>query len=107
MDSNELIAPISKIHMEPMDVINGYEVRPGMYEVNGATAIPCGVNFTVYSYGATSCELLLFQRMEKEPFAVLKFPETYTPFCRSAGLTSPEGFPQVKWRRGRESDDNA
>ena len=77
MDSNELIAPISKIHMEPMDVINGYEVRPGMYEVNGATAIPCGVNFTVYSYGATSCELLLFQRMEKEPFAVLKFPETY------------------------------
>lgn len=77
MDSNELIAPISKIHMEPMDVINGYEVRPGMYEVNGATAIPCGVNFTVYSYGATSCELLLFRRMEKEPFAVLKFPENY------------------------------
>jgi len=48
-----------------------------MYEVNGATAIPCGVNFTVYSYGATSCELLLFKRMEAEPYAVLKFPENY------------------------------
>ena len=77
MEDNGLIAPISKIHMEPMDVINGFEVRPGMYEVNGATAIPCGVNFTVYSYGATSCELLLFKRMEEEPYAVLKFPETY------------------------------
>ncbi len=72
-----LEAPISRIHMEPMDVINGFEVRPGMYEVNGATAIPCGVNFTVYSYGATSCELLLFKRMEAEPYAVLKFPENY------------------------------
>ncbi len=72
-----LEAPISRIHMEPMDVINGFEIRPGMYEVNGATAIPCGVNFTVYSYGATSCELLLFKRMEAEPYAVLKFPENY------------------------------
>ena len=72
-----LEAPISRIHMEPMDVINGFEVRPGMYEVNGATAIPCGVNFTVHSYGATSCELLLFKRMETEPYAVLKCPETY------------------------------
>ncbi len=72
-----LEAPISRIHMEPMDVINGFEVRPGMYEVNGSTAIPCGVNFTVYSYGATSCELLLFKRMEAEPYAVLKFPENY------------------------------
>jgi len=77
MEGNGLIAPISRIHMEPMDVINGFKVRPGMYEINGATAIPCGVNFTVYSYGATSCELLLFKRMEEEPYAVLEFPENY------------------------------
>ncbi len=76
-DDNKLIAPMSKIHMVPMDVIEGFEVRPGMYEVNGATAIPCGVNFTVYSYGATSCELLLFRKMEEEPYAVLPFPENY------------------------------
>lgn len=68
---------MSRIHMVPMDVINGFEVRPGMYEVNGATAIPCGVNFTVYSYGATSCELLLYKRMEQEPYAVIPFPESY------------------------------
>ncbi len=68
---------MSRIHMVPMDVINGFEVRPGMYEINGTTAIPCGVNFTVYSYGATSCELLLYKRMEQEPYAVIPFPESY------------------------------
>ena len=77
MQENKIISPISSIHMVPMDVIDGFEVRPGMYEVNGAKAIPCGVNFTVHSFGATSCELLLFKRMEEEPYAVLKFPENY------------------------------
>lgn len=77
MEKNGIIAPMSKIHMVPMDVISGFEVRPGMYEINGATAIPCGVNFTVYSYGATSCELLLYKRMEEEPYAILKFPDNY------------------------------
>lgn len=78
MDSEDLIiSSMRGIHMVPMDVIEGFEVRPGIYEMNGATAIPCGVNFTVYSNGATSCELLLFRRMEEEPYAVLKFPEQY------------------------------
>lgn len=68
---------IGTVHMVPMDVIAGFEVRPGLYEMNGATAIPVGVNFTIHSQGATSCELLLFRRMEDEPYAVLKFPERY------------------------------
>lgn len=76
-DEGKLVTSMRSIHMVPMDVIKGFEIRPGMYEVNGATAIPCGVNFTVYSYGATSCELLLFKRMEDEPYAVLRFPENY------------------------------
>lgn len=74
---NKLISPMRSIHMIPMDVVDGYEVRPGIYEMNGATAIPCGVNFTVQSYGATSCELLLFKRQENEPYAVIHFPEHY------------------------------
>lgn len=36
-----------------------------------------GVNFTVYSHGATGMELLLYHRGEEEPYAVLKFPEHY------------------------------
>jgi len=65
------------IHLVPMDHIDGFDVRPGFYEINGATAIPGGVNFTVYSREATSIELLLFHRMEDEPFAVLPFPRHY------------------------------
>ena len=65
------------IHLVAFDTIEGYEVRPGFYEINGATAIPGGVNFTIHSNQATSCELLLFHRMENEPFAILKFPEHY------------------------------
>lgn len=38
----------------PLDQINGYNVRPGLYEINGATAIPGGVSFTVYSCEAYS-----------------------------------------------------
>lgn len=74
---NKLISPMRSIHMIPMDVVDGFKVRPGIYEMNGATAIPCGVNFTVQSYGATSCELLLFKRLEDEPYAVIHFPENY------------------------------
>ena len=65
------------IHLVPLDLIAGFEVRPGFYDINGATAIPGGVNFTVHSRGATSVELLLFHREQDEPFAVLPFPEHY------------------------------
>ena len=67
----------SKINLVPFDNIAGFDVRPGFYEINGATAIPGGVNFTIHSHQATSCELLLFHRMEDKPFAVLRFPENY------------------------------
>lgn len=33
------------IHLVPLDLIDGFEVRPGFYEINGATAIPGGVYF--------------------------------------------------------------
>ena len=57
--------------------ISGYLVRPGMFETNGATPLPVGVNFTVHTSGGTFCELLLFHRGEEEPYAVLPFPDEY------------------------------
>lgn len=63
--------------LPPIHEISGFKVRPGFYLINGATAIQNGVNFTIHSYSATSCELLLFRRHETEPYAVLKFPESY------------------------------
>lgn len=64
-------------NLKPLDKINGYDVRPGFYEVNGASALPGGVNFTLASHGATSCALLLFHRKSSEPFASIPFPEHY------------------------------
>ncbi len=69
--------PLNKIHLVPFDHISGYDVRPGFYDINGATAIPGGVNFTIHSNNASSCELLLFRREEDIPYAVLKFPDHY------------------------------
>lgn len=66
-----------KINLVPFDNIGGFDVRPGFYEINGATALPGGVNFTIHSNQATSCELLLFRRREETPYAVLRFPEHY------------------------------
>lgn len=62
---------------KPMGEICGYPVRPGMFDVNGAIALPNAVNFTVHTHGGTGCELLLFHRQEQEPYAVLPFPDAY------------------------------
>ena len=61
----------------PMAEIAGFPVRPGVYDLNGATPLQNGVNFTIHTCGGTSCELLLFHRAQEEPFAVLPFPEAY------------------------------
>ena len=61
----------------PMAEIAGFPVRPGIYDLNGATTLQNGVNFTIHTCGGTSCELLLFHRAQEEPFAVLPFPEAY------------------------------
>ncbi len=54
---------------------SGFRIRPGLFHVNGAVTVPGGVSFTVSSRGAVSCELCLFHRNEREPFAILPFPE--------------------------------
>ena len=65
------------IHLVPMDHVDGFDIRPGLYETNGATAIPGGVNFTVHSKGAEAISLLLFHRKADEPYAVIPFPKNY------------------------------
>ena len=63
--------------MLALDEINGFRVRPGFYNMNGATMLADGVNFTVYSNGGTAITLLLFHRGESKPFATIPFPESY------------------------------
>ena len=60
-----------------MGEISGFPVRPGLFEMNGAMALPVGVNFTIHTHSGTSCELLLFHRNSSKPFATLPFPDEY------------------------------
>ena len=76
MDGKSMVVAEEK-HLIPLDKVNGYDVRPGFYGINGATALREGVNFTVCSLEATAVELLLYHRGEKEPYAVLPFPKHY------------------------------
>ena len=62
---------------EKLDEISGFSVRPGNYRLNGARALRGGVNFTITSVGATSCELLLFKRKQSMPYALINIPESY------------------------------
>ena len=61
----------------PSTIINGYNVKPGFYDINGATVMNDGVNFTIHSKQAISCELLFFKTNEKEPFAIIPIPKHY------------------------------
>ena len=45
------------VSVSPLGEIAGYPVRPGMFDVNGAMALPSGVNFTIHTHEGTSCEL--------------------------------------------------
>lgn len=65
------------VSVQPMMEIEGFLVRPGMFDLNGATELPIGVNFTIHTSGGTGCELLLFHVGEEEPYAVIPFPESY------------------------------
>ncbi|MDE6749058.1 MAG: glycogen debranching enzyme [Lachnospiraceae bacterium] len=69
--------PKRGVKLQPLDEIDGFKVRPGFYGRDGAAAAPNGVSFTIHSFGATSCTLLLFHPYEKEPYARLKYPESY------------------------------
>ena len=71
---NTLDYPVS---VSPMGEIAGHPVGPGMFDVNGAMALQCGVNFTVHTHYGTSCTLLLFHRDAVEPYARLPFPDAY------------------------------
>ena len=64
-------------HYAPLETIEGYQVRPGLYTLAGATPLGDAVNFTIHSANATACSVALFRRTEDEPFAVIPIPKDY------------------------------
>ncbi len=61
----------------PTDTYKQFKIRRGFFRLNGSTILPGGVNFSIYSSGATSCELILYKNNAKEPFATIPFPKNY------------------------------
>ena len=49
------MAVITNMPLIPVDTISGFPVRPGNHLIQGATAMPNAVNFTISSANATSC----------------------------------------------------
>lgn len=63
--------------LHPIENINGFDVRPGFFRMNGSYQTAGGVSFTVSSHEAESCTLLLFHPTENEPYAKIPIPEFY------------------------------
>ena len=61
----------------PTRKIRGFDVRPGLYELRGATALENAVNFTIHSSHATACSVVLFRRTEQKPYAVIPIPASF------------------------------
>jgi len=67
-----------RIDANPTHKHGEFNLRPGKPLPFGATIFPAGgVNFSVYSRHATSCELVLFKKHEPEPFATIPFPDEF------------------------------
>lgn len=52
----------------------GFRLRYGHALPYGASHVPGGVNFSIYSAHATTCTLVLFRKGEPEPYAEIPFP---------------------------------
>lgn len=61
----------------PLDVVEGFKIRPGFFRMYGACVASNGVSFTISSHGATRCTLLLFKPQASKPYARIPFPDSY------------------------------
>lgn len=61
----------------PLDVVEGFKIRPGFFRMYGACVTSNGVSFTINSHGATRCTLLLFKPQAPKPYARIPFSDSY------------------------------
>ena len=61
----------------PLDVVEGFKIRPGFFRMYGACVASNEVSFTINSHGATRCTLLLFKPQAPKPYARIPFPDSY------------------------------
>ncbi len=68
---------MERIDAYPTHTYKGFRLRPGRPLPFGATFVPGGVNFAVYSHHGTACTLALFEKGAPQPFAEIPFPDDF------------------------------
>ncbi|MBD2179766.1 glycogen debranching protein GlgX [Planktothrix sp. FACHB-1355] len=66
-----------RIDIHPTHTYGDFKLRRGRPSPFGATLVPGGVNFSIFSSYAKSCILVLFQKHAKEPMAEIPFPDEF------------------------------
>jgi isoamylase len=66
-----------RIDFYPTHEVDGVRFRRGRPLPFGATIVPNGVNFSIFSSSADACTLVLFNKHEPRPFAEIEFPREF------------------------------
>jgi isoamylase len=64
---------MERIDFYPTHQHEGYALRAGQVFPFGATIVPGGINFSIFSSHATSCTLVLFRKGEPKPMVEIPF----------------------------------
>ncbi|MEM9926071.1 MAG: glycogen debranching protein GlgX [Cyanobacteria bacterium P01_D01_bin.50] len=68
---------IDRIDIHPTHSKDNFKLRCGKPFPFGATLVPGGVNFSIFSRHATSCTLVLFEKHASEPMVEIPFPKEF------------------------------
>jgi glycogen operon protein len=68
---------MERIDIYPTHQHEGISLRRGYAEPFGATLVPGGINFSIFSSYATGCTLVIFERGEAEPLLEIPFPDEF------------------------------
>jgi glycogen operon protein len=68
---------VERIDTNPTHTYEGFRLRAGQPYPFGASLVPGGINFSIFSSHATACTLVLFHRGEAQPMAEIPFFEEF------------------------------
>ena len=68
---------LNRIDIYPTHRHGDLWLRAGRPQPFGATIVPGGINFAVFSRHAISCTLVLFRKDEQRPFVEIPFPDAF------------------------------
>ena len=68
---------LERIDIHPTRKYQQFKLRRGKPFPFGATLVPGGINFSIYSRHADSCTLVLFKKYADQPMAEIPFPEEF------------------------------